>query len=112
MDLRSNLQSRSLFPYRICYLLRPQGIASTEPDIEVRLAATNALLNALDFVEGNFEKDHERSMIVQVTCEATQCPQDARIRQVRVSRFPLSNFGKPESVYCVGILWLNQAVFK
>jgi len=58
-----------------------QGIASTEPDIEVRLAATNALLNALDFVEGNFEKDHERSMIVQVTCEATQCPQDARIRQ-------------------------------
>jgi importin subunit beta-1 len=57
------------------------GIRTEEPDTEVRLAAINALLNALDFAESNFEKDNERSYIVQITVEATQCAADVRIRQ-------------------------------
>lgn len=38
----------------------------------VRLAATNALLNSLEFTRANFEKETERHFIMQVVCEATQ----------------------------------------
>ena len=53
----------------------------------MRLAATGALLNALDFVDSNFDKEAERTYIMQVTCEATQCNTnnaevDARVRKV------------------------------
>jgi len=57
-----------------------QGIRKEEPDNEVRLAATNALLNALTFAQSNFQKDPERNYVMQVTCEATQCA-DVRVRR-------------------------------
>jgi len=57
-----------------------QGMRKEEPDNEVRLAATIALANALHFAESNFERDNERNYIMQVTCEATVCP-DVRVRQ-------------------------------
>lgn len=44
-----------------------------EPSNHVRLAATNALLNSLEFTKANFDKDSERNYIMEVVCEATQC---------------------------------------
>lgn len=48
------------------------GMRSTEPSSHVRLAATQALLNSLEFTKANFEKDNERNFIMEVVCEATQ----------------------------------------
>jgi importin subunit beta-1 len=56
------------------------GMRKEEPDVEVRLAATVALSNAMYFAEQNFERQHERDHIMQVTCECTVCP-DVRVRQ-------------------------------
>ncbi|KAE8574985.1 hypothetical protein XENTR_v10003655 [Xenopus tropicalis] len=56
-----------------------QGMRKEEPSNNVRLAATNALLNSLEFTKENFDKESERHYIMQVVCEATQCP-DTRVR--------------------------------
>ncbi len=50
-----------------------QGMRKDEPSFHVKLAATNALYNSLEFTRANFEKDSERHFIMQVVCEATQC---------------------------------------
>ncbi|PIK60928.1 putative importin subunit beta-1 [Apostichopus japonicus] len=50
-----------------------QGVRKEEENNRVKLAATNALLNSLEFTKSNFEKEIERHYIMQVTCEATQC---------------------------------------
>ncbi|KAH8334301.1 importin subunit beta [Drosophila kikkawai] len=54
------------------------GMRKVEPSNHVRLAATTALLNSLEFTKSNFEKDIERNFIMEVVCEATQC-QDTQI---------------------------------
>jgi importin subunit beta-1 len=46
-----------------------QGMQKAEPSDAVRLAATQALLNALGFVEANFKNDDERNFIMTVVCE-------------------------------------------
>ncbi|KAI8888288.1 ARM repeat-containing protein [Backusella circina FSU 941] len=51
-----------------------QGVRKEEPSQEVRLAAVNALINSLDFIKENFEREGERNYIMQVVCEATQSP--------------------------------------
>ena len=43
-----------------------------QPEMEVRLAGTNALLNALEFVRTNFDNEAERNYIMQTICETTQ----------------------------------------
>ncbi|XP_053607169.1 importin subunit beta-1 [Plodia interpunctella] len=48
------------------------GMRSTEPSTNVRLAATQALLNSLEFTKANFDKENERNFIMEVVCEATQ----------------------------------------
>lgn len=48
------------------------GMRKDEPSNHVKLAATNALLNSLEFTRANFDKDSERHFIMQVVCEATQ----------------------------------------
>lgn len=48
------------------------GMKKDEPSNHVKLAATTALLNSLEFTKGNFEKESERHFIMQVVCEATQ----------------------------------------
>ena len=48
------------------------GMKKDEPSDHVKLAATNALLNSLEFTRANFEKESERHIIMQVVCEATQ----------------------------------------
>jgi len=55
------------------------GMRANEPSNQVKIAATNALLNSLEFTRGNFEKDAERHFIMQVVCEATQS-QDVQVK--------------------------------
>ncbi|GBE87129.1 ARM repeat-containing protein [Sparassis latifolia] len=48
------------------------GARKDEPSPEVQLAAITALLNSLEFVRDNFDREGERNYIMQVVCEATQ----------------------------------------
>ncbi|KAI5065929.1 hypothetical protein GOP47_0018553 [Adiantum capillus-veneris] len=57
-----------------------QGMNTAETNSDIRLAATQALYNALDFAHSNFENDMERDYIMRVVCEATLSP-DKRVRQ-------------------------------
>jgi importin subunit beta-1 len=49
-----------------------QGARKEEPNVVVRLTALNALVNSLEFIRINFDKEGERNYIMQVVCEATQ----------------------------------------
>jgi importin subunit beta-1 len=51
----------------------------TEMSNHVRLAATTALLNSLEFTRANFDKEGERNFIMEVVCEATQST-DTQVR--------------------------------
>lgn len=57
-----------------------QGMNETEPSPEVRLAATKALYNALDFAQTNFQNEMERNFIMKVVCQ-TAMAKEAEIRQ-------------------------------
>lgn len=50
------------------------GMRKEEPSNHVRLAATNALHNSLEFTKANFDKQSERNYIMEVVCESTQSP--------------------------------------
>lgn len=50
------------------------GMRKEEPSNHVRLAATTALLNSLEFTKANFDKQTERNYIMEVVCESTQSP--------------------------------------
>merc|ERR1719238_2714533 len=54
-----------------------------EPNLDVRLAGTNALFNALEFVKVNFENEQERNYIMQTVCEGTQ----AERKDVKVAAY-------------------------
>jgi hypothetical protein len=56
------------------------GMRPEESDSGVRLAATVALNNALEFAEANFGADAERNYIMQVVCQGTLAD-DARVRK-------------------------------
>lgn len=49
------------------------NMGKDEQSTNVRLTATNALLNSLEFTKANFDTEQERHFIMQVVCEATQC---------------------------------------
>ncbi|KAF5750792.1 Importin beta-1 putative isoform 1 [Tripterygium wilfordii] len=57
-----------------------QGMNSAEHSPEVRLAATKALYNALEFAQTNFENEMERNYIMKMVCE-TAMAKEAEIRQ-------------------------------
>ena len=57
-----------------------QGMTAGEGNLEVRLAATRALHNALGFAQANFSTDVERDYIMRVVFEATISP-EVKIRQ-------------------------------
>jgi len=57
-----------------------QGMRKDERDAGVRLAATVALLNALEFAQTNFDNAEERNYLMQVICEGTMAP-DAKVRE-------------------------------
>lgn len=47
------------------------GMSKNVTDVDVRLAATVALNNALEFARKNFESEAERNYIMQCVCENT-----------------------------------------
>ncbi|XP_012254098.1 importin subunit beta-1 isoform X2 [Athalia rosae] len=51
----------------IIHCMKGSGTSS-----HVRLAATSALFNSLEFTKGNFDIESERNFIMEVVCEATQ----------------------------------------
>ncbi|KAH7279267.1 hypothetical protein KP509_37G012800 [Ceratopteris richardii] len=57
-----------------------QGMNIAKTNNDIRLAATQALYNALGFAHSNFENSMERDYLMRVVCEATECP-DKRVRQ-------------------------------
>ncbi|XP_047316427.1 importin subunit beta-1-like [Impatiens glandulifera] len=57
-----------------------QGMSVGEYGPEVRLAATKALYNALDFAQTNFDNEMERNFIMKVVCE-TAVAKEPEIRQ-------------------------------
>ncbi|XP_065852415.1 importin subunit beta-1 [Euphorbia lathyris] len=57
-----------------------QGMNLAQHGPEVRLAATKALYNALDFAQTNFENEMERNYIMKVICE-TALSKEQEIRQ-------------------------------
>ncbi|RWW27733.1 hypothetical protein BHE74_00003847 [Ensete ventricosum] len=57
-----------------------QGMNASEGSMDVRLAATRALYNALGFAQANFSNDMERDYIMRVVCEATLST-EVKIRQ-------------------------------
>lgn len=57
-----------------------QGMKKDEADTQVRLAATVALYNALEFAQTNFDNDAERNYIMQMICEGTIAP-DSKVRE-------------------------------
>ena len=48
-----------------------QGAQQNEESLIVRKTALNALINSLEFIESNFQREGERNYIMQVVCEAT-----------------------------------------
>lgn len=52
---------------------------SEQADMDVRVAATEALQNAMEFATENFKRENERNYIMQVVCEGTLSP-DPRVR--------------------------------
>ncbi|XP_033101755.1 importin subunit beta-1-like [Anneissia japonica] len=56
-----------------------QGMRKEELSIPVKLAATTALLNSLEFTKANFDTTNERHYIMAQVCEATQCL-DTRVK--------------------------------
>lgn len=57
-----------------------QGMRKDETDSSVRLAATVALYNALEFAHTNFENAEERNYLMQVICEGTIAA-EVRVRE-------------------------------
>lgn len=64
---RRNRQSCDLDMPELSLLVLPlQGMQKNETDTDVRLAATVALYNALEFAHSNFSNDSERNYLMQV----------------------------------------------
>ena len=59
------------------------GMRPDEPSQEIRLAATTALSNAVEFAEHNFENEQERNYIMQMVCQGTVAPNP----KIRVESF-------------------------
>ncbi|KAL3654892.1 hypothetical protein CASFOL_000678 [Castilleja foliolosa] len=60
-----------------------QGMDVSEQNAEVRLAATWALYNALDFAQNNFYNEMERTYIMKVICDAAM----AKEKEIRQAAF-------------------------
>lgn len=90
-----------------------QGMRQDEPDADVRLAATTALRDALQFARTNFENDNERNYIMQVTCEGTLSP-DAKIQTAAwdcLSNIAMSYYEKLPA-YMTDVFALSQRAIR
>ena len=58
-----------------------RGMVDESGDVSVRLAATQAMCNALEFTEKNFNNEQERNFIMQAVGQAVLCPA-SEVREV------------------------------
>lgn len=58
-----------------------QGMRKEEPNNEIKLYATRALFNALEFIRGNMENEAERNYLMSVLCDGTRAT-DVHIREI------------------------------
>lgn len=63
-----------------------QGMQKNEEEDSVRLAATEALYNALEFAHSNFSNESERNYLMQVICEGTKS-NDVAVRKASFECF-------------------------
>ncbi|ODQ66255.1 ARM repeat-containing protein [Nadsonia fulvescens var. elongata DSM 6958] len=83
-----------------------QGAQSSENNPTIRLTAINALVNSLEFIRENFEREGERNYIMQVVCEATQAPNT----ELQASAF--GALARIMSLYYVHMkLYMEKALF-
>ncbi|CAF0903368.1 unnamed protein product [Adineta steineri] len=69
------------------------GMRKEETNDNVRLAATTAMLNSLEFTKNNFQNDSERHYIMQVVCEATQ------VANIKIQVAAIQNLVKIVTLY-------------
>lgn len=85
------------------------GMRPDETDMDLRIAATTALNNALEFAHTNFSNDQERNYLMQMVCHGTQAS-DPRVRRaaweclVRIAGFYYSKL----PAYMADIFALTQ----
>lgn len=83
------------------------GMRPEETSANVRFAATNALLNSLEFTNTNFENEAERHIIMQVVCEST----NSNDQRVKVAA--LQCLGKIMSLYYEHMMaYMGNALFQ
>lgn len=70
-----------------------QGARKEESNVEIQVAALQALYNSLEFISDNFDREGERNYIMQVLCEATQNA------QARVQSLAFQNLVRIMSLY-------------
>ena len=58
------------------------GMTADQPE-RIRLAATRALFDAIEFASANFDKENERNYLMQTMCEAMICPNE----KIRVAAY-------------------------
>lgn len=82
------------------------GMREEEKSNHVRLAATTALHNSLEFTKNNFDSPNERNYIMKVVCEATQSP------DTQISVAALQCLVKVMSLYYQHMnMYMGQALF-
>lgn len=82
------------------------GMRKAETSNQVRLAATTALQNSLEFTRNNFDSPNERNYIMEVVCEATQSP------DTQISVAALQCLVKIMSLYYQHMqMYMGQALF-
>lgn len=82
------------------------GMRKVETSNQVRLAATTALQNSLEFTKNNFDSPNERNYIMEVVCEATQSPDS------QISVAALQCLVKIMSLYYQHMqMYMGQALF-
>ena len=57
-----------------------------EVNMDLRYVATKALTNALDYAEGNFEREQERNYIIEMVCHGTSA-RDPKVREAALECF-------------------------
>ncbi|WJX48159.1 Importin subunit beta-1 [Trifolium repens] len=82
-----------------------QGMNSTEENNDVRLAAIQALYNALGFAQANFSNDMERDYIMRIVCEATLSP------EIKIRRAALECLVAISSTYYEKLAQYIQDIF-
>eukprot|EP00192_Tetraselmis_astigmatica_P009547 CAMPEP_0117667886 /NCGR_PEP_ID=MMETSP0804-20121206/11224_1 /TAXON_ID=1074897 /ORGANISM="Tetraselmis astigmatica, Strain CCMP880" /LENGTH=890 /DNA_ID=CAMNT_0005475679 /DNA_START=134 /DNA_END=2806 /DNA_ORIENTATION=+ len=89
------------------------GMRQEETDNAIRLSATSALCNALEFAESNFEKQDERDYIMKMVCEGCLCPEvEVRIKSFECLVAIAADYYEKLPGYITAIYQLSEKAIK